>query len=274
VNADIELYMKMNDWDDRLRVELPAIERVIERQRGKGALRVLDVGCGPGIHLHALASKYPRHQFDGIDLDAARVEHARAEAAKDGLPITYVASDFMGHAALPHASYDVIYSIGNSLALIWSCSNVSAVIEKIARLLEPGGYFLFQIQNNDNPKAGYSVSRVFALEGGGDCFTAKRYEPDRELRVMRAELIKFTRRPGEIRYEPAVEPFCWHLIPWAEIAALLGQHGFTSVDARGDYADTLFNPASSTDLVVLAKKALGTSVLCDGKGMRVAGTWH
>ncbi|MEX2684502.1 MAG: class I SAM-dependent methyltransferase [Candidatus Sigynarchaeota archaeon] len=274
MNVDLELYMNINDWDERLRIELPAIERAIELQRGKGVLRVLDVGCGPGIHLHALASKYPRHQFVGIDLDATRVEHARAAAAKDGLSIDYVVGDFMEYAPLPLASYDVIYSIGNSLALIWGCGNVGAVIEKVSGLLEPGGYFLFQIQNNDNPKSGYTVSKIFKLDDGTEYFTAKRYEPDREKRMMHAELVKFIRRPGAARYETAVEPFYWQLIPWAEIAALMTSYGFISVDARGDYASTPFSPSSSADLVVLAKKALGASVLCDGKGMRVPGSWH
>ncbi len=274
MNADLELYLNTNDWDERMRVELPAIDRVIDLQRGKGALRILDVGCGPGLHLHALASKYPRHQLDGIDLDPARVEHARTAATKDGLPITYVAGDFMERASLPHATYDIIYSIGNSIALIWGCGNVSAVIEKVSRLLEPGGYFLFQIQNNDNPRTGYTTSKIIALNSGEEYFTAKRYEPDRDLRVMRVELVKFTRRPGEARYETAVEPYSWHLIPWVEITALLERHGFTRVDAWGDYAGTPFDPASSVDLVVLAKKDIGASVLCDGKGMCVPGAWH
>jgi SAM-dependent methyltransferase len=274
VNADLEFFLNANDWNERLQVELPAIDRVVELQRGKGALRILDVGCGPGLHLQALARKYPRHQLDGIDIDAARVEHARAAAARDALPITYVAGDFMEHAPLPHASYDIIYAIGNSIALIWGCGNVGAVIEKVSSLLEPGGYFLFQIQNNNNPKTGFTTSKVVTLDGGVECFTAKRYEPDRDLRVMRIEFITFTRRPGTTRFEAAVEPYSWHLIPWAEIAALLECHGLGRAEAWGDYAGTPFEPASSADLIVLAKKALGESVLCDGKGMRVPGSWH
>ncbi|MBN2153529.1 MAG: class I SAM-dependent methyltransferase, partial [Candidatus Lokiarchaeota archaeon] len=137
MNNDLEFYLKVNDWDERLRVELPAIDRVIALQRGKGVLRILDVGCGPGLHLHALAREHPQHQFDGIDIDGARIEHARAAAAKDGLQITYVAGDFMEHASLPRGSYDIIFSTGNSIALVWGCSNPGAVIERVSRLLDP-----------------------------------------------------------------------------------------------------------------------------------------
>ncbi len=269
VNTDLERFLNVNDWSERLRVELPVIDRVIDLQRGKGALRILDVGCGPGIHLQALARKYPHHQLDGIDIDEARLAHARAAAEKDGLPITYVAGDFIERSLFPRASYDIIYAIGNSIALIWGCGNVGAVIEKVSSLLEPGGYFLFQIQNNDNPKSGFTTSRVIALDGGGEYFTAKRYEPDRNLRVMHIEFITFTRKPETTRFEAAVESYSWHLIPWPEIAALLERYSFTRVEAWGDYAGTPFDPASSIDLIVLAKKGLGASVLCDGKGMRV-----
>ncbi len=271
MNADLERYLNANDWNERLRVELPAIDRVIDLQRGKGALRILDVGCGPGIHLQALARKYPRHQLDGIDIDEVRVAHARAAAEKEGLPITYVAGDFMERAPLPRAQYDIIYAIGNSIALVWGCGNVGAVIEKVSSLLGPGGYFFFQIQNNENPKTGFTTSKVIALNGGGESFTAKRYEPDRDLRVMRIEHVTFTRRPGMARYEATVEPYSWHLIPWAEIAALLEEQDFGRAEAWGDYAGTPFDPVSSADLIVLAKKALGASILCDGKGMRVPG---
>ncbi len=130
VNTDLDLYLNANDWNERLRVELPAIDRVVELQRGKGALRILDVGCGPGLHLQALAKRYPKHLLDGIDIDASRVAYARAAAERDGLPITYVAGDFMEHAPFPRPSYDIVYAIGNSIATV-DASTVMAVQKTI-----------------------------------------------------------------------------------------------------------------------------------------------
>jgi SAM-dependent methyltransferase len=269
LRADLDIYLQANDWDSRLQKELPAIDRIIELHRGKGKLRILDVGCGPGIHLHALAKRYPQHDFSGIDIDAVRIEHARAAAANEHLPISFVTGDFTEHAFLPRATYDIIFSIGNSIALVWGCGNVGAVIEQVSGLLESGGYFLFQIQNNEKPKRGYTTSRSMKLDNGEDCFTAKRYEPDLDLHVMRVEFLTFTRHPGDVKHAVQVEAYSWHLIPRGDIEALLGRHGFTRVEAWADYSGAPFEPATSDDLVVLAKKALGESMLCDGKGMRV-----
>lgn len=273
MDPDLELYLAAIDWDDRLRQEIPAIDRVIELQRGKGQLCILDVGCGHGIHLHALARMHPCHVFDGIDVDAARAAHARAMARDAGLPVTIVEGDFMERAAFPHAPYDIIYAIGNSIALVWGCGNVDAVIEKVASLLAPGGYFFFQIQNNDHPRTGMTTSRVVTLASGEERFTAKRYEPDHDLHAMRVDFITFTRHPGAPRFDASVTPYSWHLISWNEITRLLKAHEFTRVDAWADYASTPFDPASSTDVITLAKKNLGESMLCDGKGMRLAGRW-
>ncbi len=47
--------------------------------------RVLDIGCGTGANILALATTYPNSQYVGVDLSPVQIEQGRAAAAEVGL---------------------------------------------------------------------------------------------------------------------------------------------------------------------------------------------
>jgi 2-polyprenyl-3-methyl-5-hydroxy-6-metoxy-1,4-benzoquinol methylase len=53
--------------------------------RLQAGARVLEVGCGGGLALLALAAAYPASRFEGIDLSRFAIEHAERAAAASGL---------------------------------------------------------------------------------------------------------------------------------------------------------------------------------------------
>ena len=58
------------------------------RRRGgeaRAGARVLDVGCGAGVAIFAMAKAYPRSIFDGYDLSHHAVARARETAARTGV---------------------------------------------------------------------------------------------------------------------------------------------------------------------------------------------
>jgi SAM-dependent methyltransferase len=63
---------------------LPSIADVHERLGEPGA-RVADLGCGTGWSSIAIARAYPAVHVDGIDLDGASIDRARANATAEGL---------------------------------------------------------------------------------------------------------------------------------------------------------------------------------------------
>jgi SAM-dependent methyltransferase len=54
------------------------LSRVSELVASERPRRVLEVGCGEGIVLAALAARLPDARFDGLELDDTALEHARA----------------------------------------------------------------------------------------------------------------------------------------------------------------------------------------------------
>ncbi len=73
-----------SDW-------MPALPDVHQRLQSGG--RVADVACGTGWSTIALARAYPDADVDGLDLDEASIELARANAAREGAEIDFQVRD-------------------------------------------------------------------------------------------------------------------------------------------------------------------------------------
>lgn len=62
---------------------LPALDGVVQKLEGGG--KVLDVGCGAGVALFAMADAYPESEFVGYDPSTNAIERARETAEQKGL---------------------------------------------------------------------------------------------------------------------------------------------------------------------------------------------
>jgi len=103
--------------------------------------RILDLGCGTGHALPALARRYPRAQLIGLDLAEAMLHRARRRQGpwqRLRRPQRFLCADA---TALPLAddSVDLVHS---NLTLQWLDDPAPAFAE-VFRILRPGGVFLF-----------------------------------------------------------------------------------------------------------------------------------
>lgn len=101
---------------------------------------LLDVGCGGGL----LAEEFARSGFlvTGIDPVPESIETARAHASESGLNIEYQ----IGSGELlpfPEASFDHVACCD----VLEHVDDVDEVIREIARVLKPGGLFLYDTIN-------------------------------------------------------------------------------------------------------------------------------
>jgi 2-polyprenyl-3-methyl-5-hydroxy-6-metoxy-1,4-benzoquinol methylase len=87
---------------------IPALDGVEDRLRA-GA-RVLEVGCGGGLALLAMAGAYPASRFEGVDLSRFAIEHAERAAAESGLEnVTFRAG--RGEELAPDAAHDLVMTM-------------------------------------------------------------------------------------------------------------------------------------------------------------------
>lgn len=103
--------------------------------------RVLDLGCGGGFMAEALALRAAR--VIGVDPCAAALEAARAHAAAAGLDIDYL--EGRGEAIpLPDRSVDAVVCVD----VLEHVDDLPRVLFEVARVLGPGGVFLFDTVNS------------------------------------------------------------------------------------------------------------------------------
>ncbi len=103
---------------------------------------VLDLGCAGGFMAEALAHRGA--QVTGIDPASAAVAAARSHAASEGLAIHY---DVGAGEALPYAagSFDAVVCVD----VLEHVSDLDQVIREVARVLSPGGRFLYDTINRN-----------------------------------------------------------------------------------------------------------------------------
>ncbi|MEM6623537.1 MAG: bifunctional 2-polyprenyl-6-hydroxyphenol methylase/3-demethylubiquinol 3-O-methyltransferase UbiG [Pseudomonadota bacterium] len=113
---------------------------------------VLDLGCAGGFMAEALVERGAR--VTGIDPAEQAINAARAHAAGNGMEIRY---DVGVGEALPYAddSFDVVVCVD----VLEHVRDLNDVMKEVARVLRPGGMFLFDTINR-NPLASFVVVTV------------------------------------------------------------------------------------------------------------------
>lgn len=102
--------------------------------------RALDIGCGGGFLAEEFAAL--GCQVTGIDPSPPSIEAARAHAAGHGLRIGYLVGSGE-HLPVPDAAYDLAYCCD----VLEHVSDTDRVISETARVLKPGGLYLFDTIN-------------------------------------------------------------------------------------------------------------------------------
>jgi arsenite methyltransferase len=107
---------------------------------------MLDAGCGSGMSaLELFGSLLARTRYFGVDISSA-VDVATARFAERGVPGQFLQCDLM-RIPLPEASVDVVFSEG----VLHHTDSTEAAIGSLARLIKPGGRFLFYVYRRKGP---------------------------------------------------------------------------------------------------------------------------
>lgn len=145
--------------------EVPSLDEALRRP---GAL-IADIGCGGGWSTIALARAYPQASVHGVDIDAASVALARANAAGEASDrLTFYEGDA---AHLPAASYDAIFAF----ECVHDMPRPVEVLAAAHRALAPGGSIIvmdeavaesFTAPGNEIDRLMYGYSLLVCLPDG------------------------------------------------------------------------------------------------------------
>ena len=124
---------------------------VLARIRDAGRLtknaRVLDVACGPGIVVEALAPA--AYEVVGCDITPEMLEKARERCAKAGLDNARFTPGRAEALPFPDASFDVVVS----RSAVHHFPDPSAAFREMARVVKPGGRIVtVDVQSSEAPE--------------------------------------------------------------------------------------------------------------------------
>jgi ubiquinone/menaquinone biosynthesis C-methylase UbiE len=120
---------------DETMIHVLTVPAVLALCLGKG--RILDVACGQGVVTRGLASA--GFTVTGTDISAGLLRIARADEAESPLGITYVEDDACALTKFSEGEFDGATS---NLA-INDVDDLPAFMSSVARVLKPGGWFVF-----------------------------------------------------------------------------------------------------------------------------------
>ncbi|MEE4272530.1 MAG: methyltransferase domain-containing protein [Thermoanaerobaculales bacterium] len=111
--------------------------------------RVLDLGCGPGLYAHRLASL--GCEVVGLDFSPASIRHATKFAVVNGLTCRFVHADLRDEDF--GDSFDLVMMVFGQLN-VFPRDQAMEIVTKARAALEPGGRFLLEVQVAENIKEG------------------------------------------------------------------------------------------------------------------------
>ncbi|WP_055591316.1 class I SAM-dependent DNA methyltransferase [Peterkaempfera griseoplana] len=192
-DAMADAYDRLDDWIVANWGEKPRPERADFLQKfwssRTGEVRsVLEICCGTGLMLEQLALR----GFDvtGLDRSQAMLGHARRRLGEQ-VPLV--------HAELPaipvDRQFDAVVSPGAALNYTASREDLAATFQAVARVLRPGGSFVFDILS-PGMMADHAGSTVWAADLGDLAFVWT-FADSADGRYSDATYTQFLRRAGD-----------------------------------------------------------------------------
>jgi SAM-dependent methyltransferase len=192
--------------------------------------RALDLACGTGAAALVLAESGAR--VIGVDRSQDMLRIARARSRDRGMSVRWVAADIRrlslspaARGALRPASFDLVTCLYDSLNYLGAHEDLAAVCAGAARLLRPGGRFVFDLNTVYEFDSWDDTDQV--VFDSPDLLVYNRLSYDAERRIARGRIVWFVREiECWYRGEEIHEERSWDD---AEVRAALGNAGLSLV---------------------------------------------
>jgi len=239
-------YDSMTNFETRFEQEKPVFRMLIERY---GIRTALDAGCGTGFHSLVLAQL-------GVDVTSADISSemlakTSAHARDMNVRIRTINSSFQDLASYTAMKFDAVFCLGNSLVHLLDTTDLEITLKNFSSMLTPGGILIVQVLNYEKILA--EKKNIQNLREHGGVMIQREYEYEGKFIVF---TIRQRHSGGKESHERAITIRLRPLIR-TDIIPMMASSGFASIQTYGGISMIDFDPASSKDLVILAKKTRG-----------------
>lgn len=214
------------------------VDRLIQRLAPSPGAAMLDLGCGSGRHSQSLAAH--GFQVTGIDLSAASLARARQLA---GGSVRFIEQDM--RVPFGARAFDYVFSLFTSFGYFEARRDHTTVIRNIARSLKAGGTLVLDYLNADTAQRRLVASEI-AVRGNARYHITRWSDPQAFFKRIIVE-------------DPALHSPLAHVervakFTLADFRQLLARSGFTIDCVFGDYTLAEFDAATSSRLIIVARK--------------------
>lgn len=248
-------YDRFVNWDNRLAFEIPLIEKILADIKKPAAepLQILDAACGTGMHALALANA--GHQVVGADFSREMIKKAKLNAKSAHLELPFETAGFGVLASVfGDACFDAVLCLGNSLPHLVEETDLESALKDFHACLKPGGLLLIQNRNFDavmakqdrwmEPQAFQESDAEWIFERFYD------FNPDGTIGFNIVNL----NRKGSAAWTSEVVSTLLKPQLKDDLQAKVTAAGFSQVAAYGSLGRDPFDPPTSGNLILIARK--------------------
>lgn len=249
-------YDRFVSWPGRLAFEMPFIEQTLASLGQAKPTRVLDSACGTGMHALELARR--GYAAAGADISTGMIAQTRLNAQAAALDVDFSAAGF-GELARAFDTviqpFDALLCLGNSLPHVASASELSAALADFSACLRPGGLLLLQNRNFDAVVAARErwMEPQSSRDGGHEWVFIRFYDftPDG---MIQFNILTLERLSPDAAWTQKITLTRLFPLLAEPLSQALASAGFGEITLFGSMTGTDFNPASSGNLVITARK--------------------
>lgn len=236
------------NWQERLKNEVPFLTDLLLRTR---VHTVLDMAGATGQHAIALAKA--GFAVSLADISPEMVHQAECNAVEAGITLPSYTAGF-GQLSIFRATYDALLCLGNSVAHILDPDSLVRAISDMAVVVNRGGVLIWQLRNFERvlnlqerfmgPQAWHSAEHEHLFIRFYDFIPPQ----------VRFNLIHLQRQ-GDGGWQQSIEQTVLH--PWvlAELGQVFTVNGWENLRYYGNLRGDLYQPETSSDLVIVAMKS-------------------
>ncbi len=197
---------------------------------------ILEMAAGTGLLTEKIAPRYPRWIASDISREMVLHNRAAAKIQADMANLPF-ADKFFSAAVTAHDSVNYLASL----------EKFSDHLSEVARILKPGGMYIFDVTTIRNVKQNFHNKEIREKHGNAELIWNNEYNP--ETRIIESELLFVT--PDDVKRELHVQM----VYTRKEIETLLRKHGFRIIRKDADYMRG--SPAAFARLLVFVTEKKG-----------------
>ncbi len=213
------------------------------------AVRVLDLGCGPGLYTSRLA--HLGHTCAGIDFSPAAIAYARQQAAEQHLNCTYREGDL--RQVDFDQDFDLVMQIFGEFN-VFKPDDIRLILQKSWQALKPGGTLLLEVHSlhliqqigTDAPRWSASSAGLFSEKP--HIYLEEGFWDETALVATRRHFVIDAASAEVTRYAASYQGYHDH-----QYLALLAECGFSQAHLLNSLAATPNQPRGDL-LALLARK--------------------